>query len=88
MARQSAKSSAVRDVNLLLLEEAGRQSRPAQNGGHGDLMLLEPPGEEAGNFEPIANDFGCSHGCKIPSIGNPSLAERAKLLAEPAKAFV
>jgi hypothetical protein len=52
------------------------------------LMLLEPPGEEAGNFEPIANDFGCSHGFKIASLGDSSLAGRANLLAEPAKAFV
>src|ERR1035441_10682903 len=65
------------DVDLLLLEEACRQSRPAQHSGHGDLKLLEPPGEEAGDFEPIANDFGYSHGFKITWIGDVSLATRA-----------
>ena len=47
-------------------------------------MLSEPPSQETGNLEPVACDFGCSHGCKIPSIGHPSLAERAKLLANRA----
>jgi hypothetical protein len=51
-------------------------------------MLLEPPGEEAGDFKPIANDFGCGHGFKITWIGDSSLAGRANLLAERAKGFV
>jgi hypothetical protein len=52
------------------------------------LMLLEPPGEEAGDFESVARDFGCSHGCKITWIRDSSLAGRANLLAERAKGFV
>jgi hypothetical protein len=51
-------------------------------------MLLEPPRQEAGNFEPIANDFGGSHGFKITRIRDSSLAGRANLLAERAKGFV
>jgi hypothetical protein len=45
------------------------------------LMLLEPPGEEAGNFKPIASSFSCSHGFKINWIGDSSLAGCANLLA-------
>ena len=47
-------------------------------------MLLEPPRQEAGNLEPVANDFGCSHGLKIMCIGDSSLAGRANLLAKRA----
>jgi hypothetical protein len=47
-------------------------------------MLSEPPGQETGNLEPVACNFGCSHGCKIALIGDPSLAERAKIHAKRA----
>ncbi len=72
------------DVDLFLLEEARRETCSAKHGRNRNAVFGQPGGPDAGDLESVGGDFVRSHGFKIALIGNRSLAECAKILADRA----